>query len=210
MTKEMNIKIAVGLLVILVLAVGSFAYVASTLFASAGPPDSMQTVFGAGNYVFQGLFVTNTDGSTYWANADKPFNLAALLGSDGDNFAEVQTVQNNIYMNIKEQDVTAWSFSCFETITVKDSSGAVIDTVASQTVTAQGQSAEANQNIWVTGASFSANDFMSILNQPAGTYTFMVTLSNINLQLTVNGQTQSLSAPSGSSENVLSWTIQIT
>ncbi len=209
MTRKLTKPIAFGLFLLLVLAGAAFVYVASTMSSDSGEIMGVQTEFGAGNYVWQSLYVTPLVGDGYWANPEKPFSLLALLGSKAGEFSEVSAVQNNIYMNLKAQGVTEWSFSCVETITVKDSSGVTIDTVASQTVTAQGQSAAANQNIWVTGASFSANDFQTILNQPVGEYKFVVTLSNINLEITANGVTRNLVAGNGSSQNILSWPIKI-
>jgi hypothetical protein len=212
---KMSRKMMLSLFALLIIFVAGFAYVASTIIPS-GTPESVQTVFGSGNYVWQSLYVYNVDGSNYWANAPKPISVASIFGSNADEFKEVQTLQNNIYMNLNTSGVTAWTFSCIETITLKSKDGVTIDTITTQTINPPaGQTAVVGQNLWITGASVSSAELQTVLNQPAGEYYFIITLSNINLTVTTEGlggvhYTKNLSASSGTSQNVLQWLIKIT
>lgn len=211
-------KLTVGIFVIVLLGAFSYALMQAvgqvqSQYADPNQPpwnENEQTEFSnPANKadVWQALFVINQDDTTYWANAPEPFSLASILGSqNGKDFKTVESIQNNIYMKLQDP-ANAWSFSCQETITVRDENGdlaAII--VDNQSVNANGQSAPAGQNLWVTGATVTASQLQSILNLPAGTYTFTVTLQNINLS--VDGM--QLSAVAGTSQNVLSWKIQIT
>jgi len=209
-------KIALGLFVLLILGFAAFTYLA--LNASAAPPASSDPLpidsgfLGGSGSVWQSLHVINADGSSYWANAPQPFSLASVFGSQsgyGDDFNQVKTLQNNIYMNLQSAS-GPWSFSCVESIVVTDMQGNVVAVVAdAQTVNANGQAASAGQNVWVTGASVTEQQLQGILGLPPGQYFFTVTLQNISLQVTVNGQQQVFSASAGSVQNVLSWMIRI-
>jgi hypothetical protein len=211
---------AFGIFTLIVLAVIFLFYLGSNLTTASEPPVGELTPVNSGTggssygTVWQSLYVTPTQGQSYWANAPKPFDFMAVLGSpsgNGDDFTEVKTLQNNIYMNLETEGVSTWTFSCQETITVTDNQGNFIATIVdAQTVNGNGQSVDANTNAWVTGASLTGQQLQNVLNLPAGTYNFVVTLTNINLSITVDGQQQQLSALPGTDENVLSWLIQVT
>jgi hypothetical protein len=212
--------LAFGIFTLLVLSVIVLFYLGSGLAnASDEPPVGELTPVNSGTggssygTVWQSLYVTPTQGQSYWANAPKPFEFMAILGSpsgNGDDFTEVKTLQNNIYMNLAE-GVSTWTFSCQETITINDEQGNFVATIVdAQTVNGNGQSVDANTNSWVTGASLTGQQLQTVLNLPTGTYNFVVTLNNINLSITVDGQQQQLSALPGTDENVLSWLIQVT
>jgi hypothetical protein len=223
MFKSVKMKkvLAFGIFTLLVLSVIFLFYLGSNLTtASNDPPVGELTPVNSGTggsiygTVWQSLYVTPTQGQPYWANAPKQFDFMAILGSptgNGDDFTEVQKLQNNIYMNLAVEGVSTWAFSCQETITITDEQGNFIATIVdSQTVNGNGQSVAANTNAWVQGASLTGQQLQNVLNLPAGTYYFTVTLNNINLLINVNGQQQQLSALPGTDENVLSWLIQVT
>ncbi len=213
-------KLAVGLFFILVIAIVAFVYVGamvtsggSTGTGNHDPGSSNDTPVGSlgsdsSGLIWQSLYVTNKDGTSYWANAPEQFNLLAILGSpsgSGEDFTEIQSMQNNIYMNIA-QPCSTWSFSCQETITVTDQSGNILATIAdASSVNANGQSVPAGENVWVTGASVSGEQLQQIINLGAGNYYFTISLANINL--TLDGQ--NLSAQSASDANTLAWLIQV-
>jgi hypothetical protein len=210
---------AFGIFALIVLAVIFLFYLGSNLTTASEPPVGELTPVDSGTggssygTVWQSLYVTPTQGQSYWANAPKPFDFMAVLGSpsgNGDDFTEVKKLQNNIYVNLPVESST-WTFSCQETITITDEQGNFVATIVdAQTVNKQGQSLPANSNDWIEGASLTGQQLETVLNLPAGTYNFVVTLTNINLSITVDGQPQQLSALPGTDENVLSWLIQVT
>ena len=146
MTKTKNkgigkgVKIAIIALVVILIIGGIGVY--QFFFASAKTTSTPTPIGSSGPgptvpSVWQNLYITNTDGSSYWAQAQQPFNLFAnlesLLGSQsgtGADFNTVSTIQNNLYMNVAEPGVTAYTFSCQETIQLWDTSGNVVMTVA--------------------------------------------------------------------------------
>jgi hypothetical protein len=212
---RMRLVAAVGLGLIIVIAVAVWYNQIPNTGGSSKTPIGGNGI--ADGTVWQTLYVTNVDGSSYWVNAPKPFSLGSIFGysSSAAQFQKVSTMQNNIYMSISQGGITSWTFSCHETITINKNSGtygvpgAVISTIADSAVNANGQSITPNTNTWVTGASLSATNLQTVLNQPAGTYDFVITLSNINLTITVNGQQYTFTAPSGTSQNVLVWLITV-
>lgn len=170
--------------------------------------------------VWQSLFITNKDNTKYWANAPKPFTLASIFGSasgNGDDFNEIASEQDNIYMNLP-QTCDSWTFSCQETIMLTDTSGTTIGYFQNMdksstpvTVNANGNflASQVGQNVWVAGSTINETTLQSVLAQPVGNYYFVVTLANINLTLTVNGQQSVLTYATATSDNVLAWLIQI-
>ena len=209
---------------IFIVAIAGFFTLPTTKATGKDPGSSTSTpVSSASGYtasLWQSLYIKNNDGSSYWANAPKPFTLASIFGSpsgNGDDFNRIATEQSSIYMNLG-QAADSWSFSCQETIALETTTGTVIGyftqsglttTPSSFTVNANGQTAPANQNLAVTSATITETQLQTFLNQPAGTYYFVVSLGNIDLQLTVNGQTATLTSAAGTSQNTLSWLIQI-
>lgn len=213
-TKSMR-KIVTGIFIIALLGAFGFAVfqVFSSLTASASnyndPPVTDPTEYSntqSAALVWQALWVTPQSGQPYWVAAPSPFSLASILGSNGVDFSTVASMQNNIYMKLEEA-AGSWSFSAQETIAVRDSNGdlaAVI--VDAKTVNANGQSAQANQNLWVAGATVTGEQLQALLNLPAGHYTVTVSLQNINLTV----DNMQLSAAAGTQQQILSWPIQIT
>ena len=209
---------------IFIVAIAGFFTLPTTKATGKDPGSSTSTpVSSASGYtasLWQSLYIKNQDGSSYWANAPAPFTLASIFGSpsgNGDDFNRIATEQSSIYMNLG-QAADSWTFSCQETIALETTTGTVIGyftqsglttTPSSFTVNANGQTAVANQNLAVTSAIITETQLQTFLNQPAGTYYFVVSLGNIDLQLTVNGQTATLTSAAGTSQNTLSWLIQI-
>ena len=201
---------------IFIVAIAGFFTLPTTKATGKDPGSSTSTpVSSASGYtasLWQSLYIKNQDGSSYWANAAKPFTLASIFGSPSGHGE-----QNNVYMNLG-QAADSWTFSCQETVALETTTGTVIGyftqsglttTPSSFTVNANGQTAVANQNLAVTSATITETQLQTFLNQPAGTYYFVVSLGNIDLQLTVNGQTATLTSAAGTSQNTLSWLIQI-
>ena len=221
----MNRSAAIGIFVILIIAVAAFIYVADTTLTSKGKvvTTPISSSSGSTGTVWASLYIQNQGSSNYWVNAPSSFNVASIYGSasgSGSDFNEVTSETNTIYMNIVPTDtVTAWTFSCQETIALETTSGNIIGygtqtglstTPQSFTVNAAGQTAPSGQNIQVTQtAPLTESSLQSWLTQPAGTYYFTVTLSNINLQLTTASGTQTLTAPAPTQANLLNWVIQI-
>ena len=213
---------AVGL--IFIVAIAGFFTLPTTKATGKDPGSSTSTpVSSASGYtasLWQSLYIKNQDGSSYWANAAKPFTLASIFGSpsgNGDDFNEIASEQISVYMNLG-QAADSWTFSCQETIALETTTGTVIGyftqsglttTPSSFTINANGQTAPANQNLAVASSTLTETQLQTFLNQPAGTYYFVVSLGNIDLQLTVNGQTATLTSAAGTSQNTLSWLIQI-
>jgi hypothetical protein len=182
--------------------------------------------------VWQSLYITDQDGSSYWVNPVTPNNLAEIYGENtaANQFYEVASETNTIYMNVNASGVTAWTFSCQETITLRTTStpsnpsGTLIgygtqtglsSTPSSFTVNANGKSVPQGQTVQVTSDQpISESGLQNWLDLPgsitnAGDYYFVVTLSNISLTLTVNGQTATLTNQTPTSQNVLTWFIHI-
>ena len=209
---------------IFIVAIAGFFTLPTTKATGKDPGSSTSTpVSSASGYtatLWQSLYIKNNDGSSYWANAPKPFTLASIFGSpsgNGDDFNRIATEQSSIYMNLG-QAADSWTFSCQETITLNTISGDVIGyftqtglttTPSSFTINANGQTAPASQNLAVTSSTLTETQLQQYLNQPAGNYYFVVTLSNINLSLTVSGQTSTLTGNTPTSDNTLSWLIQL-
>ena len=232
MTKTKNkgigkgVKIAIIALVVILIIGGIGVY--QFFFASAKTTSTPTPIGSSGPgptvaSVWQNLYITNTDGSSYWAQAQQPLNLFAnlesLLGSQsgtGADFNTVSTIQNNLYMNVAEPGVTAYTFSCQETIQLWDTSGNVVMTVANaspvtipSTSAPNGQAFIQGQSYWITGATVSASSLQNILGEPTGEYYYVITLANFQMTLTVNGQQQTLTAPTPTSQNMLQWLIKI-
>ena len=209
---------------IFIVAIAGFFTLPTTKATGKDPGSSTSTpVSSASGYtasLWQSLYIKNQDGSSYWANAAKPFTLASIFGSpsgNGDDFNEIATEQSSIYMNLG-QAADSWSFSCQETIALETTTGTIIGyftqsglttTPNSFTINANGQTAVANQNLAVASSTLTEAQLQTFLNQPAGTYYFVVSLGNIDLQLTVNGQTATLTSAAGTSQNTLAWLVKI-
>jgi hypothetical protein len=225
--KHYNKPAVLGLAVILIIVLVLIIYVGydmSTVKSSSPPSDntglsssspSSNNSPSASASVWSSIYVVQQNGNTYWINAPQSFSLsgAAVYSSEsgqGNDFSEISTCQNTIYMQLAES-ATSWQFSCQEGITLDSTSGNVVSTIAPPTTINQnGGEAAANQNIQVTtGGTLTEAQFQSILNQPAGNYYYVVTLNNIMLTVTVNGQTTTLTASQGTQSNVLAWLIQI-
>jgi hypothetical protein len=223
-------RTTLGLLLILMLVgLGVFVLYEMTLptvhATGKGPPTTVNSGSGGSSTsgstatIWQTLYIIDQDGSKYWVNAPQPFTAGDIAGSpsgSGNDFTAVSSMQNNIYMNLAESGVTAWAFSCQETITLDTTTGNTIATIASATtVNANGNTAAQGQNIWVTGATVTAAQLQNIFNQAtsgsisAGNYYVVISLSNIDLTLTINGQPTTLTAQTGTAQNVLSWLVQI-
>ena len=175
--------------------------------------------------VWQTLWINNVNGKSYWYNAPEAFQLSVLSGSQsgsGTDFEQVSTFQNNIYINVNSTtipSVSSWSFSATEDVTIQSTSGQIlcdITTAGMQSGTSgpttvtnvNSQPPTPGQNVWVTGATFSASSFLStpgVSSLPAGNYYFVITLSNI--VLTLNGQTYTVTQ--GNQNNILAWLINI-
>jgi hypothetical protein len=228
MAKEkMNRSAAIGIFVILIIAVGAFIYVADTTLTKTTNGKTVTTPISSGTgstgTVWASLYIQNQDGSNYWVNAPSSFNVASIYGSasgSGSDFNEITSETNTIYMNIVPTGtVISWTFSCQETVALETTSGTIIGygtqtgfstTPQSFTVNANGETAPSGQSIQVTQtSSITEQNLQSWLSNPTGTYYFTVTLSNINLQLTTSSGTQTLTAPAPTQANVLSWLIKI-
>jgi hypothetical protein len=166
--------------------------------------------------VWQTVYVTNVDGSTYWVNPPKPFVLS-LLGSpdkDASHFKTVSNIQNNIYMKINSQkQVQSWMFSAKETIGIYNENGFEVGTIARDaTVNQNGYSVANNQNTWVLGASMTANQLEPLIEKVTRTQCyFVIKLTNIQLALTfTDGSTTLLTADYGNVDNTLAWLIDTT
>jgi hypothetical protein len=166
--------------------------------------------------VWQTVYVTNIDGSTYWVNPPKPFALA-LLGSpdkDASHFKQVKNVQNNIYMKISsDKTVQSWLFSAKETIGIYNENGFEVGTIAKDaTVNKNGYSVVNGQNTWVLGSSISAIQLEPLIEKVTRTQCyFVIQLSNIQLSLSfTDGTTEMLTADYGNVDNTLAWLIDTT
>ncbi len=213
-----GVKIAIIVLVAVLIIGGIGVY--QFFFASAKTTTTPTPISNGPTVasVWQNLYITNLDGSSYWAQAQQPFNLFAnlesLLGSQsgsGADFNTVSTIQNNIYMNVAESGVTGYTFSCTETIQLWDTQGNIIETIcnASPITETSAQALTEGQSYWVTGATVSASSLQNILAEPTGEYYYVITLANIQMTLTVNGQSQPLTAPTSTTANMLQWLIKI-
>jgi hypothetical protein len=166
--------------------------------------------------VWQTMYVTNGDGSTYWVNPPKPIALA-LFGSptgSASDYNLVSKLQNNIYMKLNtEKPVSSWMFTAKETIAITDLNGNILGTIANDaTVTKSGNAVPNNQNVWVLGSSLTASQLQPLINKVTyGQCYFVIKLSNIQLALTFNdGTGQTLSASGGDAQNTLAWLISTT
>lgn len=220
---------AIAMIALIILSVASYMvyenfFVAKSPGEGTGGGTSGTPVGNGVGTIWQSLYITNNDGTTYWANAPAPFSLASITGAPvgSSNFDTVVSMQNNIYMNVNITDVTAWTFSCQETIYLTTTSGTVIGylsqsgstaslstTASSFTVNAEGSSLLANANQWVTGATSTAASIQSFLGQPSGTYYLCIALANISIQITNPSGTQTLTGSTPTSQNVLQWEIKI-
>lgn len=218
-----NLAIALFLIavMVIVLIVGTIV-----ILARANPNDkSTTTYFGpVGNAqaaIWQDLYITNVDGSAYWYNAPEPISLSeiasTLSGSQSgqaSNFTAVSEVQNRIFMWINNTlaPVTSWSLTCYEDITIQDLNHNILTDITSvrsgngpASISVSGGSETTGTTLWVTGASINATDLMPYINQPPGTYYFVITFSDI--VLTINGQ--QYTPLSLTSRNTLQWLIQL-
>jgi len=171
--------------------------------------------------VWQTLFITNKDVTTYWVNPPETYKISLFGTPTGktSDFKQVAKMQNAIYMKVdSDKQIQSWEFSCQETMTVHDYQGNQLATIVdSQMVNANGQSANVGKKTAVTSATITGDQLQSILTgagiQPATVatpYQIRITLSNINLKLTyTDGQTQDLSTSEGTEENILRWVIAI-
>jgi len=167
--------------------------------------------------VWQTLYVTNKDGSSYWVNPPKAFNPLALFGApdkDASQFKQVSTLQNNIYLKVdSSKQVTSWMFSAKETIGIYNSNGFEVGTIAKDaTVNGNGGSLVNGANTWVLGASISADQLEPLVEKITRTQCyFVIKLSNIQLALTFSdGSTELLTADYGNADNTLAWLIYTT
>jgi len=167
--------------------------------------------------VWQTLYVTNSNGGTYWVNPPKPITLA-LFGSPTGSQSDltlVSTLQNNIYMKLNTQKpVASWAFSAKETIAVTDLNGNILGTIVNNVaVTENGVAVPNNQNVWVLGSSLSAFQLQPLISHIAGygQCYFVIKLSDIQLNLTFNdGTGLALSASGGDAQNTLKWLVVTT
>ncbi len=186
---------------------------------SPPPTPTLATTPTLSAFVWQTLYVTNLDGSTYWVNPPKPTNPLAIWASpnkDASNFKQISYLQNNIYMKIDSaKTVQSWMFSAKETIAVTDLNGNIKGTIANDaTVSKNGGSVANGQNTYVLGASLTAQQLQPLIRNIVSYGTphyFVIKLSNIQLQLTfTDGSGQTLSASGGDASNTLAWLIAIT
>ena len=197
-----------------VLIVGSFGLY-ELYFVSGQPPVINPSPIGDGTgKLWQSLYIVNNDGSHYFANAPKPFNFLGLFGSQtgsASDFKQVATVSNSIYINLFVTGVLAYTVSLKEWIRLVDMNGnTVVTLVNGQTVTKSGGAVSQGINFWITGATLTGQDLQNVLNAPKGNYYYVITLNNIDLTLTVNGQTSTSLEPIPTSDNTLQWLIQLT
>jgi len=217
-----NLAIALFLIAVMVvvLIVGTIVIV-----GYANPNKSTTTYFGpVGNAhaaIWQDLYITNVDGSAYWYNAPEPISLSVIASTlsgsqsgQASNFTAVSEVQNRIFMWINNTlaPVSSWSLTCSEDITIQDLHHNILTDVTSvrsgngpASISVSGGSETTGTTLWVTGASIDAADLLPYINQPPGTYYFVITLSNI--VLTINGQ--QYTPMSVTSANTLQWLIKL-
>lgn len=167
--------------------------------------------------LWQTLYITNVDGSSYWVSPKKLFGLT-VFGSDGDNFDVVKRMQNAIYINVPKSavspsSVSSYRLTCKETIDIQTESGKHIAYLAEKTsIELNGGKISTDSNVALTSASLNAYELQNVITkatQGYGTYKIVITLSDIELKLNLsNGQQQSYKASSGNSDNVLTWLIK--
>jgi hypothetical protein len=215
------IVIATIFLIACLVGIGYYAYtIYGTGGGGGGGGGGGTNLFGSGDatgYIWQTLFITNDDGSTYWVQPPKAFEMNNIYGSpdSADNFNKVAAMQNNIYMKIKSTNtIASWTFSCQETIILQDASGNAIGTlVQAQTVNAQGNTLANDQHQWVTGATLPASSLETVIGQVVPTttglqYYFAITLSNVQITVTDSqGNTQTLTGNNPTADNTLRWLI---
>lgn len=213
-----GIKIAVIALVILLVVGGIGVY--QLFFVHPKHTSTPTPLTSSLAQVWQTLFITNKDGSSYWVSPVQPFNLIAalesLLGSQsgtGSDFNTVATMQNNIYMSVNETGVSAWTYTCSETIQLWNMQGNPISTIVNNAPISNSsqEAVPMGQSIWITGATVPASNLQTLFAEPAGQYYFVITLANPTLTLTVNGQSQTLtSATTPTPNNTLQWLVKLT
>jgi hypothetical protein len=203
-----------GLFIILIISLAlifNTALNVGTASADADPPQGdTSTLSGDGLSadVWQAVWVSQEQGDPYWATAPKPVKLLDISGSQsgsGDDFSKVSTLENSVWMKLSSS-VDSWAFTAKETITITNADGETVKTVSNQApLEINGDNAQPNQNIQITGSWITGDQLEDILSLPNGQYHFVVTLSDINLQ----ADGSNLSASSITDENTLSWLIKI-
>jgi hypothetical protein len=117
-----------------------------------------------------------------------------------------------MWINNTLAPVSSWSLTCSEDITIQDLHHNILTDITSvrsgngpASISVSGGSETTGTTLWVTGASIDTADLLPYINQPAGTYYFVITLSNI--VLTINGQ--QYTPLSLTQQNTLQWLIEI-
>lgn len=166
------------------------------------PPASVNQPEGSAS-VYQGFYVTYTDGSSrwYWAQSRATSSLTLL---DLNEKRLISTIQTNLYINVNfgSKTVTSWTFTATGYFHVLRADEQILRTFT-QSISQTGSTLQSGRDTVITSATMS-QDMNSLYSfEPTKIYHFRSQLRDMKIRLTFSdGASQDISIIGGTENDL--------
>lgn len=215
MSNRKNTKAAKFVTVFLVAAMIIGTYIiwfAPELIGAAFPPAEVPQPEGSAT-AYQALYIKYADGADRWVYPPKRLTSLAIVDPvhsiDVNN--RVTKIQSHVYMNVhydRAKTVQSWAFTATGNFKLADKYLNTLKDFGSNQINVQvNENLVNNKDVWVTGASMTDSDVMSMYDYTnyVDTYAFIVELKNVQIKLQyTDGSSETMNLMSGP-DNVLVW-----